>query len=159
MITRLIRSNLKKFKPYSSARSLYQTGVFFDANENPFGSVVETPIASELNRYPDPYSLNLRKALGTFLGVSIENILVGNGSDEVIDLLVRLFVESNEEVLTIEPTYGMYTIVAELANVAVNRFSLRDNFALDISALLKSVTPKTKIIFCCSPNNPTGTLI
>ena len=159
MITRLIRSNLKKFKPYSSARSLYQTGVFFDANENPFGSVVETPIASELNRYPDPCSLNLRKALGTFLGVSIENILVGNGSDEVIDLLVRLFVESNEEVLTIEPTYGMYTIVAELANVAVNRFSLRDNFTLDISALLKSVTPKTKIIFCCSPNNPTGTLI
>lgn len=159
MITSLIRSNLRKFKPYSSARSLYQKGVFFDANENPFGSVVETPIASELNRYPDPYSLDLRNSIGTFLGVSAENILVGNGSNEAIDLLIRLFVEPDEEILTIEPTYGMYAVIAELVNVRINRFFLRDDFTLDIPALLKSVTPKTKVIFCCSPNSPTGTLV
>ena len=159
MIISLIRSNLRKFKPYTSARSLYQKGIFFDANENPFGSVVETPMASELNRYPDPSSLDLRKAIGTFLGLSAENILVGNGSNEAIDLLIRLFVEPDEEILTIEPTYGMYAVIAELANVRIHRFSLRDDFTLDMPALLKSITPKTKIIFCCSPNSPTGTLI
>ncbi len=159
MITSLIRSNLRKFKPYSSARSLYQRGVFFDANENPFGSVVETTTALELNRYPDPYSLRLREALGDFLGISPENVLVGNGSNEAIDLLVRLFVEPDEEILTIEPTYGMYCVIAELAGVAVNRCSFRDDFTLDIRALLKSITPKTKVIFCCSPNSPTGVVI
>jgi len=159
MITSLVRSNLKKFRPYRSARSLYQSGIFFDANENPFGSIINVSTDSAINRYPDPYSLDLRKALASFLAVSKESIFVGNGSDEAIDLLIRLFVEPDEAILIIEPTYGMYVTVAKLANVEVNRFLMKKDFTFDISMLLQSITPKTKIIFCCSPNNPTGTLI
>ena len=158
MIASLIRSNLKKFKPYSSARSLYKKGLFFDANENALGSVVTTSLDDEINRYPDPQSISLRKALSAFLAVKEENIFVGNGSDEAIDLLVRLFVESDEEILVNEPTYGMYSVAAELANVRVNRCFLKKDFTLDITKVIKSINPKTKIVFCCSPNSPTGTI-
>ncbi|MDR3643220.1 MAG: histidinol-phosphate transaminase [Candidatus Doudnabacteria bacterium] len=159
MITDLIRSNLRGFKPYSSARSLYQKGVFMDANENSLGSVINESIDNELNRYPDPYSLDLRKALGKFLDVSEKNIFVGNGSDEAIDLLIRLFVEPDEEIIIMEPTYGMYKVAAEVAGVAVKNISLTSDFQVDVPNLLSQINSKTKIIFCCSPNNPTGTLI
>ena len=159
MITSLIRSNLKKFKPYTSARSLYQTGTFFDAYENAFGSPLASALDAELNRYPDPNSLVLRKTLASFLGVAEQGIFVGNGSDEAIDLIVRLFVEPDEEILIAEPTYGMYAVAGALADVKVRRMSLRPDFTLDVDALLREVKPKTKLLFCCSPNNPTGTVI
>jgi histidinol-phosphate aminotransferase len=159
MITSLIRSNLRNFKPYSSARSLYQKGVFMDANENSIGSVIDVAIDTNLNRYPDPNSLDLRQALGKFLGLSENNIFVGNGSDEAIDLLIRLFVEPDEEIIIMEPTYGMYKVAAEVAGVAVKNCPLTKDFRVDTDALLAQVTAKTKLIFCCSPNNPTGTLI
>jgi len=191
MITSLIRSSLRNFKPYSSARSLYsaplftkskkskgqgkklasgqpslkkwsgvyQKGVFMDANENSLGSVIDMDFDGELNRYPDPYSLDLRRALGQFLGISEKNIFVGNGSDEAIDLLIRLFVEPDEEIIVMEPTYGMYKVAAGVAGVAVRNCPLTKDFQVDIESLLLQIKPKTKIIFCCSPNNPTGTLI
>jgi len=146
-------------KPYSSARSLYQSGMFFDANENALGSTVTLDGIPELNRYPDPYSKNLREALGKFLDLSEVNIFAGNGSDEIIDLLIRLFVNPDESVLVIEPTYGMYKVAAETAGVGVQSCSLNDEFQIDVPSVLDSVTPKTKIIFCCSPNNPTGNLL
>lgn len=159
MITSLIRSNLRNFQPYSSARSLYQKGLFMDANENSLGSVINTNLDAELNRYPDPYSLDLRKALGKFLGLSERNIFVGNGSDEAIDLLIRLFVESDEEIIVMEPTYGMYKVAAEISGVRVKNCLLTPDFRIDMQNLLSQITPKTKMIFCCSPNNPTGTLV
>lgn len=159
MITSLVRSDLKNFKPYSSARSLYQKGVFMDANENSLGSVIAPSLDDELNRYPDPFSLDLREALGKFLGISEKNVFAGNGSDEAIDLLIRLFVERDEEIMVIEPTYGMYRVAAEVAGVAVKSCQLARNFQVDVDGVLAQVSPKTKLLFCCSPNNPTGTVI
>lgn len=159
MINSLVRSNLRNFKPYSSARSLYQKGVFMDANENSLGSVISTEYVSELNRYPDPLSVDLRKALGKFLSISEKNIFVGSGSDEIIDLLIRLFVEQDEEIVVVEPTYGMYRVAAEVAGVNIKSLLLKPDFQLDIPNLLSKINSKTKIIFLCSPNNPTGTLV
>ncbi len=159
MIDKLVRKNVRILKPYTSARMLYQSGVFFDANENALGSTVELKGMPELNRYPDPYSKKLRSAIGKYIKISSKNIFAGNGSDEIIDLLIRAFVEPNESVLVIEPTYGMYRVAAETAGVNVNACSLTTNFQLDIPAVIKYVTPNTKIIFCCSPNNPTSNLL
>ena len=159
MINSLVRSNLRNFKPYSSARSLYQKGVFMDANENSLGSVISTEYGSELNLYPDPLSMDLRKALGKFLAIPEKNIFVGSGSDEIIDLLIRLFVEQNEEIIVIEPTYGMYKVAAEVAGVNIKNLLLKPDFQIDIPNLLSEINSKTKIIFLCSPNNPTGTLV
>src|SRR3989338_1374008 len=159
MIDKLVRKNVKAMRPYTSARMLYQSGVFFDANENALGSAVALPGISELNRYPDPYSRELRKALGIFLNVSERNVFAGNGSDEIIDLLIRIFVNPGESVLVIAPTYGMYKVAAETAGAGVQSCSLNDNFQIDVQSVLNSTTPQTKIIFCCSPNNPTGNLL
>ena len=158
-IASLIRSDLRTFEPYRSARSIYGKGMFLDANENNFGSSVELSLDAELNRYPDPYSTELRGALAKFLAVPTDRIFVGNGSDEAIDLLIRLFVEREEEILIVEPTYGMYRVAANVAGVKAAGFSLSVDLTLDVDALLAQVTPKTKMIFCCSPNNPTGTLL
>lgn len=159
MIKSLVRKNLRNFQAYSSARSLYQTGVFMDANENSLGSVISNRGGTGLNLYPDPSSNALRGALGEYLGVSERNIIVGNGSDEIIDLLIRLFVEQDEEILILEPTYGMYRVTAEIAGVRVRALQLKPDFQIDVSELLAQITNKTKIIFLCSPNNPTGNLI
>ena len=159
MITSLIRKNLKNFQAYSSARSLYQKGVFMDANENSLGSVISTEYDSELNRYPDPLSMDLRKALGQYLDISEKNIFVGSGSDEIIDLLIRLFVEQDEEIIVLEPTYGMYKVAAEVVGVKIRSLLLKPDFQIDIPNLLSQINSKTKIIFLCSPNNPTGTLV
>ena len=159
MITSLIRKNLKNFQAYSSARSLYQKGVFMDANENSLGSVISTEYGSELNRYPDPLSMDLRRALAKFVDVSEKNIFVGSGSDEIIDLLIRLFVEQDEEIIVLEPTYGMYKVAAEVAGINVKSLLLKTDFQIDVPNLISKINPKTKIIFLCSPNNPTGTLV
>ncbi len=159
MIKSLIRSNLRNFQAYSSARSLYQKGVFMDANENSLGSVISTEYSSELNRYPDPLSMDLRNALGKFLNISEKNIFVGSGSDEIIDLLIRLFVEQGEEIIVLEPSYGMYRVAAEVAGVNVKSLLLKPDFTIDAPDLLLQTNAKTKIIFLCSPNNPTGTLV
>lgn len=159
MINKLVRKNLRTLKPYTAARMLYQSGIFFDANENALGSSVELAGFPELNRYPDPYSKKLRSALGAFLKISEKNIFAGNGSDEIIDLLIRVFVEPNKSVLIIEPTYGMYRVAAETAGMKVKTCSLTDAFQIDVPAVLRSITPDTKIIFCCSPNNPTSNLL
>jgi histidinol-phosphate aminotransferase len=159
MITQLIRSNLRNFQAYSSARSLYQEGLFLDANENSLGSVASTDFTEDLNRYPDPKSAALRKAIGKFLEMNEKNIFVGNGSDEIIDLLIRLFVETNEEIIITEPTYGMYRVAAQIAGVRVNNCPLTEDFQVNVAALFSQITTKTKLIFLCSPNNPTGTLI
>ena len=160
MINSLIRPNLRNFAAYTSARSLYQEGLLLDANENSFGSVISSPVLNdELNRYPDPKSAKLRRALGKFLDVPEKNILAGNGSDEIIDLLIRLVVAPGENIITVEPTYGMYKVAAETAGVEIKSCLLTSDFKVNASELLSMATSKSKIIFLCSPNNPTGTLV
>jgi len=158
-INSLVRPNIRKLKPYSSARSLYQSGVFFDANENAFGSAVGIPDCRDINRYPDPYSVDLRKALSEYLDTEKKNVFVGNGSDEVIDLLIRIFVNPNEAIAVMEPTYGMYRVAAETAGVEVVSYSLDKKFQIDLASLWKNLNSNIKIIFLCSPNNPTGNLM
>jgi histidinol-phosphate aminotransferase len=146
-ITNLIRKNILALKPYSSARDEYKSnqGVFLDANENPFGN---------LNRYPDPYQWRLKQILSSQKKVGIENILIGNGSDEIIDLVQRVFCEPNEDKIIIcPPTYGMYEVYANINNLEVISIPLIENFQLNTEAILAQ---NAKILYLCSPNNPTG---
>lgn len=146
-ITNLIRKNILSLNPYSSAREEYKSnqGVFFDANENPFGT---------LNRYPDPYQWKLKQMLSNQKKVAIENILIGNGSDEIIDLAQRVFCEPNEDKIIIcPPTYGMYEVYANINNLNIISIPLTINFQLDTEAILAQ---NAKILYLCSPNNPTG---
>ncbi len=154
MIDNLVRKNVTTLEPYKSARSLYTSGIFFDANENALGSTVELE-GIELNRYPDPKSSELRSAIAEYVGVSPGNIFVGNGSDEAIDLLIRVFVEQGEDVVIIDPTYGMYKVAADSAGVATRSWPLTEDFNLDLASFEK-ISKGAKIVFCCSPNNPTG---
>jgi len=162
MISNLIKKSLLNFKPYTCARDLYSEGIFFDANENAFGSMVKIPYKDELNRYPDPYCILLKKNILKYLDLpflKIENIFVGSGSDEIIRLLINLFVDFDEEIVVNVPTYGMYKVAADIAAVKVKEVELDEFFQLDLRAINKAITPKTKLIFCCSPNNPTGNLL
>ncbi len=159
MINNLIRPNIVKMKPYVCARDLYQEGVFMDANENAFCSPVKNSRLLNLNRYPDPSSTELKKALGRYVGVDFENIFVSSGSDEIIDLLIRLFVNEDEEVLIFEPTYGMYRVLAEVNNVRIKTCSLGNDFQINFTGFRDALSAKTKIVFLCSPNNPTGNLL
>ena len=156
MIETLIKSGVKKMSPYVCARHLAQTGVLLDANENAYGSVVKSEFARNLNRYPDPSSEALRTKLAEYVGVGKESICVGAGSDELIDLLIRIFVEADEEVVLLEPTYGMYRVAAEVNGVRAKMCRLTEKFEVDFAELQKTITQKTKMIFCASPNNPTG---
>lgn len=147
----LIRSNIKKLVPYSSARSEF-TGVgstFLDANENPYGT---------LNRYPDPQQKELKKKLSEIKHIPVENIFIGNGSDEVIDLAFRIFCNpGKDKVLTFTPTYGMYQVAADINDVEVISHPLDRNFQIDYEKLQPFLSDENlKIIFICSPNNPTG---
>ncbi|RPD93009.1 histidinol-phosphate transaminase [Aureibaculum marinum] len=149
----LIRDNVKRLKPYSSARDEFkdfnQDMVFLDANEN--------PINNGVNRYPDPQQLTVKKVLAEQKGVSIEQILLGNGSDEVLDLLYRAFCEPKvDNVITLPPTYGMYNVLAAINTIDNREVLLTDNFQPNVEAILKHVDKRTKLIFICSPNNPTG---
>lgn len=158
-IEKLIRPNIKALKPYRSARQDYSSGILLDANENSFGSAISFDGVS-LNRYPDPFQTELRTKLATLHGVQTENMLVGVGSDEVIDLLIRLFCEPvSDSVLIIEPTYGMYRVAATINNVPIRSCLLNDDFQINPTAVLRSVTSNTKMIFCCSPNSPTANLL
>ena len=146
-INNLIRKNIVSLTTYSSARDEYKSneGIFLDANENPFGS---------LNRYPDPYQWRLKQVLSSQKKIAIENILIGNGSDEIIDLVQRVFCEPKEDKIIIcPPTYGMYQVYANINNVEVISIPLSDDFQLNTKAILAQ---NAKILYLCSPNNPTG---
>ncbi|RYY45439.1 MAG: histidinol-phosphate transaminase [Chitinophagaceae bacterium] len=153
-ISSLVRENIKLLKPYSSARNEFKgdASVFLDANENAFGSPI-----GEFNRYPDPLQWQLKFQLARIKGVPAENIALGNGSDEIVDLLFRIFCEpAQDNVIICPPTYGMYEVCARINNVAVKAVPLTGDFQLDPAAVLKRVDRFTKLIWICSPNNPTG---
>lgn len=154
----LVRPNIQNLKPYSSARSEFEGSaeVFLDANENSFGS----PAGLGLNRYPDPLQRELKDKIAKMKGVDPAQIFVGNGSDEAIDLLFRIFCEpGRDEVITCPPTYGMYRVSADINDIAVREIRLTDEFQLDVPAIMSSINEATKLIFICSPNNPTGNLM
>ncbi|MFH1375535.1 MAG: histidinol-phosphate transaminase [Patescibacteria group bacterium] len=160
LIKSLVKKSVQRSPAYSCARSLVKRAkIFLDANENSLGSVLGDVQKIELNRYPDPLSENLRKKLAQYAKVKPAQVLVGNGSDEIIWLLLLGFVENNEEILTFTPTFSMYKVFAELAGLKVRELPLEKDFTLNVAKLLKKVSPKTKIIFLCSPNNPTAQTI
>lgn len=150
----LVRKNVKTMRPYSSARDEFSelnndNMIFLDANENPF--------ENGLNRYPDPHQRVLKEVLAKIKNVSTQNILVGNGSDEVLDLLFRAFCEPNvDNIITLPPTYGMYGVLANLNAIKNKKIILTDEFQPNVNSILNRVNENTKIIFLCSPNNPTG---
>lgn len=151
----LVRENIKRLVPYSSARKEFNgtAQIFLDANENSFGS----PLAVNYNRYPDPLQLEIKQKLAGWHNVKPSEIFIGNGSDEAIDLLFRIFCEPQKDnVLICPPTYGMYEVSAEIYDVAIKRVNLTQDFQLDLKAITKDIDDKTKLIFVCSPNNPTG---
>ncbi|MEO5857844.1 MAG: histidinol-phosphate transaminase [Pyrinomonadaceae bacterium] len=154
----LVRENIRRLKPYSSARSEFagSAEVFLDANENAFGS----PAGDAYNRYPDPLQKELKQRLAEFNEVDASQIFVGNGSDEAIDLLFRIFCEpGRDECIVCPPTYGMYQVSADINNVGVKEIPLTSDFQLDVDGVLTAVSADTKLIFICSPNNPTGNLM
>lgn len=152
-INDLVRENVKGLKPYSSARDEYVSDgsrmVFLDANENPFENGV--------NRYPDPQQRRLKAVLAGQKGVGPEHVLLGNGSDEVLDLIFRAFCEPNKDnIITMPPTYGMYKVLAGINNIENREILLTERFDPNVDEILKAVDQHTKLIFLCSPNNPTG---
>lgn len=158
-IENLIRPNIRKLKPYRSARQDFTTGILLDANENAFGSAV-TFEGQQLNRYPDPSQGSLRSKIAQLQGVQAENIFVGVGSDEVIDLLIRIFCEPRiDSALILEPTYGVYRVASDVNDVAVRSCLLTDDFQINTDEVTDRTADTTKLIFCCSPNNPTGNLL
>ncbi|HWB26816.1 MAG TPA: histidinol-phosphate transaminase [Chitinophagaceae bacterium] len=154
----LIRENIKKLVPYSSARDEFsgEAKVFLDANENSLGS----PLAKWYNRYPDPHQQKLKEVISNIKGIAPEHIFLGNGSDECIDLLFRCFCEPGKDnIIICPPTYGMYEVSANINDIEVKRAPLLDNFQLDLIHLENLANERTKIIWLCSPNNPTGNLL
>lgn len=152
-IKELIRENIKSLQPYSSARDEFKeissAFVFMDANENPF--------ESGLNRYPDPQQNLVKEALSKIKGVSKEQILLGNGSDEVLDLIFRVFCEPREDqVIVLPPTYGMYEVLAKMNDIKLITIPLLDNFQPNSKEVVKVQNNNTKVLFLCSPNNPTA---
>tara|TARA_B100000401_G_scaffold322019_1_gene223023 strand:- start:4640 stop:5680 length:1041 start_codon:yes stop_codon:yes gene_type:complete len=150
-LNKIIRTSIKGLKPYSSARDEFtgKADIYLDANENPFGN--------GLNRYPDPYQGSLKREISKIKNIHEESIILGNGSDEVIDLLFRAFCEpGKDEVIILPPTYGMYQVCADVNNVKTKKVSLTSDYEVDELSLLKAINEKSKIIWFCSPNNPTG---
>ncbi|WP_152287277.1 histidinol-phosphate transaminase [Flavicella marina] len=149
----IVRENIAKLKAYSSARDEFEEAtadmVFLDANENPFQNGV--------NRYPDPKQKSVKVLLSELKGIPTSQILLGNGSDEVLDLLFRAFCEPKEDnVVFLPPTYGMYGVLAELNNIETKEVLLTEAFDIRVDETLQVITDKSKIIFLCSPNNPSG---
>ncbi len=154
-LNKLTRENIKTLEAYSSARDEFSgdAKVFLDANENSLGS----PLTKWYNRYPDPHQQKVKDALSTIKNIGTEHIFLGNGSDECIDLLFRCFCNpSKDNIIICPPTYGMYQVSANINDVKVKQAPLLDNFQLDIVHLEQLVDENTKIIWLCSPNNPTG---
>ena len=153
IIENLIRENIKSLKPYSSAREEFKNSasnlVYLDANENPFDT--------GLNRYPDPQQNLVKAALAKIKNVSREQLLLGNGSDEVLDLIFRVFCEPKvDTVIALPPTYGMYEVLANTNDVGLIKISLLDNYQPNVDEILKAQNSQTKLLFLCSPNNPTA---
>ncbi|HAY3535321.1 histidinol-phosphate transaminase [Elizabethkingia anophelis] len=150
----LVRPNILKLKPYSSARDEYKgsTGVFLDANENPFGN---------LNRYPDPYQKEVKEKLSALKSIPVSQIFLGNGSDEVIDLVFRIFcTPGRDKALVFTPTYGMYEVSANINDTELLQLPLNSDFQIDKESILPFLKDENlKLIFICSPNNPTGNSI
>ena len=151
----LVRPNILRLTPYSCARNEFNgmnAHVFLDANENPYNA--------NLNRYPDPLQEDLKKEIAKVKGVPAENIFLGNGSDEAIDLIYRIFCEPRvDNVVAIAPTYGMYEVCADINDVEYRPVLLNEDFQLDADKLLEACDAHTKVIWICSPNNPTGNLL
>lgn len=154
----LLRDNIKQLVPYSSARDEFkgEASILLDANENAFGS----PYSKNYNRYPDPLQHRLKERLHAIKGVPPEHIFLGNGSDEAIDILFRAFCEpARDNVILVPPTYGMYEVSANINNVGCKKVSLTADYQLDLDGIAAAIDAHTKIIFICSPNNPTGNSI
>lgn len=154
-IDKLVRPNIRNLSPYSSARDEFSgtEGVFLDANENPVG---------QYNRYPDPHQTKLRSVLAKIKSLSSNNVFLGNGSDEVIDLIFRIFANpGRDKAIICPPTYGMYEVSANINDVEVVKIPLLSNFQLDKQAIFETIAQDAdvKLIFLCSPNNPTGNLV
>jgi histidinol-phosphate aminotransferase len=153
-IQKLVRANVQSLQPYSSARDEYKDAtseemIFLDANENPFENGV--------NRYPDPQQNKVKDLLSTIKRVNKKNILLGNGSDEVLDLIFRAFCEPNKDnIITLPPTYGMYAVLANINAIENRKVLLSTTFQPKVNAILNAVDAHTKILFLCSPNNPSG---
>lgn len=154
-LNKLLRENIKSIKAYSSARDEYVSNgsemIFLDANENPYENGV--------NRYPDPIQRSLKDELSKIKGIPSDQILLGNGSDEVLDLIYRAFCEPHKDrVITLPPTYGMYQVLADLNAIETEQIPLTDDFLIDIKAVLNNLEDQ-KLLFVCSPNNPSGNLL
>ena len=153
-ISTLVRANIKDLQPYSSARDEYKDAtskevIFLDANENPFENGV--------NRYPDPQQHAVKEVLSEMKHIDTKNILLGNGSDEVLDLIFRAFCEPNiDSVITLPPTYGMYAVLANINAIENRSVLLTDNFQPRVDTILEAANQESKILFLCSPNNPSG---
>jgi histidinol-phosphate aminotransferase len=150
-----VRQNIRNLKPYSSARKEFSGAaqVFLDANENSFGS----PIGADYHRYPDPLQFEIKKKIADLERIKTEEVFIGNGSDEAVDLLFRIFCEpKRDNALICPPTYGMYEVLAEINDVKVKKANLTADFQLNISEIERQIGENTKIVFFCSPNNPTG---
>ncbi len=146
-----VRPNIRALEPYSSARDEFkgEASVYLDANENPYNQ--------PYNRYPDPMQWRLKERIAEIKSVPKESILLGNGSDEPIDLIIRAFCEPGKDsILTIEPTYGMYQVAAEVNNICCKKVKLTADFQMDLPELLAAIDSTVKVIYICSPNNPTG---
>jgi histidinol-phosphate aminotransferase len=154
-LEKIVRPNIWNLSPYTSARDEFkgQADVYLDANENSFGS----PLQRLYNRYPDPFCGALKEKLSTIKGVPPENIFVGNGSDEAIDIMYRMVCEPGvDNAIICPPTYGMYKVSADINNIAVKEIPLLSNFQLDVDGIANAIDVHTKIIWVCSPNNPVG---
>ncbi len=156
-IEKLVRPNIKSLKPYSSARSLFtgNQAMLLDANENAFDL-----FGGSLNRYPDPLQSELKNKLAELKGVTPKNIFLGNGSDEAIDLLLRIFCQpGTDEVILCPPTYGMYEVMANIHGANIKKVLLSPDFQLRPDEILNQVNSSSRLLFLCSPNNPTGNLL
>lgn len=155
-INALLRPNIRSLRPYSSARDEFEGGdadIFLDANENSLGS----PLDTAYNRYPDPRQIALKDVLARMKNVRQESIFLGNGSDEAIDLLIRAFCEpGTDHVIIMPPSYGMYAVQANIQGAAIRQAPLFPDFSPDISAIRRQADRHSKLLFLCSPNNPTG---
>ncbi len=150
-IQSLVRPNILRMKAYSSARHEFEgvADIYLDANENPNDT--------GFNRYPDPLQWSLKNSIAEIKQVDAEKIFLGNGSDEAIDLLIRIFCEPRQDrIMTLPPTYGMYQVSAAISDVDIEEVALTPDFQLDVSTILEKATKQTKILFICSPNNPSG---
>lgn len=150
-IKKLVRDNIRDLVPYSSAREEYsgRNAIFLDANENPFNAPI--------NRYPDPLQNELKEKIASLKNVRREKMFLGNGSDEAIDLLIRVFCEPGQDnIISISPSYGMYEVCADINNVEFRKVLLTEDFQLDVNALISASDKSSKLLFLCSPNNPTS---